>query len=66
MKFILLFIYTLKINLLQIFVNNCRNHSISINYIDSSVFEATRSTSCPDEFADHSFFVNNITDIPII
>lgn len=65
MKFFSVIIYTLKVNLLQVLVNNCRSHSISLQFIDSSIFEASASSTHPDEYADNAFVVN-ITDIPII
>ncbi|CUM45280.1 unnamed protein product [Debaryomyces fabryi] len=65
MKFFSVIIYTLKVNLLQVLVNNCRSHSISLQFIDSSIFEASTSSKHPDEYADGAFVVN-ITDIPIM
>ncbi|ODV81884.1 uncharacterized protein CANTADRAFT_59492 [Suhomyces tanzawaensis NRRL Y-17324] len=65
MKAIMVLMYTLKVNILQILVRNSQNHSISLNYIDSSLFEASASTRCPDEYADLSF-VNNITEVPFV
>ncbi|KAK6203354.1 uncharacterized protein RJT21DRAFT_119494 [Scheffersomyces amazonensis] len=66
MKFILMFIYMLKINILQIIVHGSRNPSISLQYIDSAIFEASKCTS--NEYADQVYVNNNIniTDIPIL
>ncbi|ABN66718.1 predicted protein [Scheffersomyces stipitis CBS 6054] len=65
MKFVLYMLYFLKINLLQIIVHGQRSHSITLQHIDSSIFEATRCTPETEEFADRAFVVN-ITDIPVI
>ncbi|CUM65212.1 uncharacterized protein PRCAT00002841001 [Priceomyces carsonii] len=65
MKFIFI-LYTLKVNLIQVLVNSCRTHSISLQFIDSSIFAATTATDPPGDYADAAFIVNNITDIPVI
>lgn len=66
MKFVTLILYALKANVLQVLVNNSRSHSISIQFIDSSIFEASASTSHCDEHPDYSYMVNNMTGCPII
>ncbi|ODV65588.1 hypothetical protein HYPBUDRAFT_113787 [Hyphopichia burtonii NRRL Y-1933] len=65
MKIIPVIIYSLKLNILLIFVRLSRSNSISLSYLDSSIFERTASTTHPEEYPDSSF-INNITDIPII
>ena len=61
MNVILVLMYTLKINLLLIIVENSRTHSINLGYIQSPIFETTR---CTNE-ADRIVILDNVTDIPI-
>ncbi|OVF07003.1 hypothetical protein EJF18_70110 [Clavispora lusitaniae] len=55
--------YSLKVNVLNVLVQNARSHSTEIPLIHSSaVFSASVSTPHPDEFPDNCF-VNNLTGI---
>lgn len=65
MNILVMMMYTLKVNIFQIIVHNCRTHSISLNFIDSSIFESSPATNCPEDFADGVFWAANVTDIPI-
>lgn len=55
----------LKVNVLQVLVNNSRSRSISLQFIDSSIFEASACSKHPEEYPDSAFVVN-MTDIPIL
>lgn len=67
MRAVLWLMYALKVNVLNIIVQNSRSFSISLQYILSPVFEACASTSEPDYlFADNSFDFSNLTDVPVI
>lgn len=67
MRAILWLMYALKVNVLNIIVQNSRSFSISLQYILSPVFEACASTSEPEYvYADSSFDYSNLTDVPII
>lgn len=65
MKFVSVLIYMLKVNVLQVLVNNSRSRSISLQFIDSSIFEASACSKHPEEYPDSAFVVN-MTDIPIL
>lgn len=53
----------LKINLFQTIVENSRSKSIDLQYIQSSLFDAT---SCQTDEDAEFIVLNNITDIPEI
>lgn len=74
MKFVTWFIYFIKINFLQIVLNGSRNPSISLQYIQSPIFDQTPTECTGDKSVDDNFFrskkdrvwMNNITDLPIL
>lgn len=66
MKLISVIMYTLRVNLFLVVMSGIRSQSVSLNYIDSSIFESAAATTNPEGCADRVFIVNNITDIPII
>lgn len=66
MKAVLMLLYALKVNILNIVVQNSRSHSISIQLIDSSLFEASVCTPPPDEFRANYSVNINMTEAPII
>ncbi|CAD1813583.1 hypothetical protein FOB58_005255 [Candida parapsilosis] len=70
MKIMLWILHLFKINIIQIIVNNARNPSISLQYIDSSIFNKA-SRCAPAEpvngsgvYAENYYWNNNVTDIP--
>lgn len=65
MRFVTFLLYSLKINVLNVFVQSSRSHLIDLNFLESPVFHPSASTQRPDEYADVCFG-NNITDIPDI
>ncbi|RCK57294.1 hypothetical protein Cantr_06878 [Candida viswanathii] len=74
MKFVTWFIYFIKINFLQMVLNGSRNPSISLQYIQSSIFEQTPTECTCDCSAENDLFgakgdsawMNNLTDVPIL
>ncbi|EGW30412.1 uncharacterized protein SPAPADRAFT_142985 [Spathaspora passalidarum NRRL Y-27907] len=66
MKIILWFIYLIKINLLQMIVHGSRNPSLTIQYIDSSIFEASRCTPESENYSADRAWANNLTDVPVM
>jgi hypothetical protein len=66
MKVVLVLMYALKVNILNIIVLNSRSHSISIQLIDSSLFEASVCTPPPDEYRANYSVNINMTEAPIL
>ncbi|KGQ84180.1 hypothetical protein MG5_04674 [Candida albicans P57072] len=71
MKIITWLLYLIKINIVQIILNNSRNPSISLQYIHSSIFDHTPSkctgdTLKEDIYSAERVWMNNITDIPVV
>lgn len=65
MKFVLWFMYFLKVNVLQVLLSSSRSKSISLQHIDSELF----ATPCNGraESADHLYdFNNNMTGHPVL
>lgn len=58
--------YTLRVNLFLVIMTGIRSQSVSLNYIDSAIFESAAATTNPDDYGDRVFIVTNITDVPII
>lgn len=65
MRFITFLLYSLKINVLNIFVQNLRSHLIDLNFLELPVYHPSASTNHVEEYPDVCF-ANNITDIPVI
>ncbi|CAH6722003.1 hypothetical protein CLIB1444_07S07316 [[Candida] jaroonii] len=55
------FIYALKVNIFQVIVEKSRSESLNLQYIHSSLFDATACQPTDENVADFSF-VNNVTD----
>ncbi|CAI5760635.1 unnamed protein product [Candida verbasci] len=71
MKFFTWLLYLIKINLLQIIVNGSRNPSLSLQYLDDPMFEASKCSPADPVNGSGIYaaeynqqFMNNITDIP--
>lgn len=66
MRFVTFLLYSLKVNVLNVLVNNQRSHLLDINFLDSlAVHGASACTPDPDMFPD-ACFANNLTDIPML
>lgn len=66
MKAILFLIYALKVNILNVIVQNSRSHSISVKLIDSSLFEASVCTKPAEDYLANYSININMTDVPIL
>lgn len=63
MRFVAFLVYSLKLNILNVFVQNARSHLTEILLIHSSaVFPASASTQPADEIPNECF-INNFTGI---
>lgn len=65
MRFVTFMLYSLKINVLNVFVQNSRSHLIDLNFLESPVYHPSASTNFVEEYPDVCFS-NNITDIPLM
>lgn len=62
---VLYFLYILKVNLFSVIMENSRSQSLNLQYIHSSLFDATSCEPTDEEDIDIASVVNNITDIPM-
>lgn len=62
---LLYFMYVLKVNLFSVLVENSRSQSLNLQYIHSSLFDATSCQPTEEDIEIDMAVVNNITDVPM-